>query len=94
MWFHRTLGERMGKVVAQIKVLPSSTEVNLEELKKKIEEEIKPEKIEEEPIAFGLVAVRIFKIIEDNAKFLDEIEEKLKSFEEVSQVEVEQLSRI
>ena len=85
MWFHRTLGERMGKVVAQIKVLPSSTEVNLEELKKKIEEE---------PIAFGLVAVRIFKIIEDNAKFLDEIEEKLKSFEEVSQVEVEQLSRI
>ncbi len=84
----------MGKVLVTAKLFPESPEVDLEKIKKEVKEKINPEKIEEEPIAFGLVSLKIEKVIEDDGKSLEELEEKLKSISNVSQAEIVQVSRV
>jgi len=84
----------MGKVLVTAKLFPEGPEVDLEKIKKEVKEKINPEKIEEEPIAFGLVSLKIEKVIEDDGKSLEELEEKLKSISNVSQAEIVQVSRV
>ena len=84
----------MGKVLVTSKLLPESPNVDLEKIKKEVKERINPEKIEEEPIAFGLVSLKIEKVIEDDGKSLEELEKKLRNIPNVSQVEIVQVSRI
>ena len=59
----------MGEVVATLKIMPESPDVDLEALKVAIQAAMPAEaefhKIEEEPIAFGLVALNLIFIIED-----------------------------
>ena len=59
----------MGEVVATLKIMPESPDVDLEALKAAIQAAMPAEaefhKIEEEPIAFGLVALNLIFIIED-----------------------------
>lgn len=53
----------MGEVVATLKIMPESPDVDLEALKAAIQAAMPAEaefhKIEEEPIAFGLVALNL-----------------------------------
>ncbi len=84
----------MGKVLVTAKLFPETPEVDLEKIKKEVKEKINPEKIEEEPIAFGLVSLKIEKVIEDDGKSLKELEEKLKGISNVSQAEIVQVSRV
>jgi len=84
----------MGKVLVTSKLFPESPNVDLEKIKKEVKEKINPEKIEEEPIAFGLVSLKIEKVIEDDGKSLEELEKKLRNIPNVSQVEIVQVSRI
>ena len=57
----------MGEVVATLKIMPESPDVDLEALKAAIQVAMPAEaefhKIEEEPIAFGLVALNLIFII-------------------------------
>lgn len=84
----------MGKVLVTSKLFPESPNVDLEKIKKEVKEKINPEKIEEEPIAFGLVSLKIEKVIEDDGKSLEELEKKLRNIPNISQVEIVQVSRI
>ncbi|OYT42741.1 MAG: elongation factor 1-beta [Candidatus Aenigmarchaeota archaeon ex4484_224] len=83
----------MGNVLVKIRVMSENVEINLDELENEIKEKINPEKVEREPIAFGLVALIIYKIIPDDAKYLEEIENKLKEIEGIKNLEVLQVSR-
>jgi translation elongation factor aEF-1 beta len=83
----------MAEVVVGLKVLPKTVEVDLDKLEEKIKEAIHPEKIEREPIAFGLVAFHVVKFIPDAGGEMEKIEEKLKAIEEVGEVEVTGISR-
>lgn len=83
----------MAEVVVGLKVLPKTVEVDLDKLEEKIKEAIQPEKIEREPIAFGLVAFHVVKFIPDAGGEMEKIEEKLKAIEEVGEVEVTGVSR-
>ena len=75
----------MGYANVKIKLMPSSPETNLEEIKEKAKVEIekndgKGVSFEEEPIAFGIKAIIVFfawpeeKELEGIEKFLGEIE--------------------
>lgn len=75
----------MGYVNIKIKLMPSSPDTNLEEIKAKAKAKIEESggkgiKFEEEPIAFGIKAVIVFfiwpeeKELEEIEKFLGEIE--------------------
>jgi elongation factor 1-beta len=88
----------MGEVVATIKLMPESPEVDLEQIKKDIEASI-PEgtelhKIEEEPIAFGLVALNVTVIVDDAEGGTEQAEENLSKIKDVGNVEVTDIRRL
>jgi elongation factor 1-beta len=88
----------MGITLIKIKLLPSSLETDLEEIKsvaKTIIEENKGRKVvfEEEPIAFGLKAIIAgFEQDEDEGE-LDPIENALNDIESISSVQVVDMRR-
>lgn len=92
MRVYRTV-KRMAEVILGLKVLPTSVDVDLDKLEKSLEKAIKPEKIRREPIAFGLVALLVTKIIPDEGGEIDKLEEKIKSIPEVGEVEVTGMTR-
>lgn len=83
----------MAEVIVTLRILPKNVEVDLNKLEDKVKFIVKPEKIQREPIAFGLVALKITKLIPDASGELEEIENKLKAIEEVGQIEVTELTR-
>lgn len=83
----------MSKVLVTLKVFPKGIEVDIEKLKEKIETMTKAEKIEIEDFVFGLKCLKVHKLIEDSGNLLEELENKIKSIEEVSNVEVEKITR-
>ncbi|MFH1327645.1 MAG: elongation factor 1-beta [Candidatus Bathyarchaeota archaeon] len=89
----------MGKVVASFRILPSDIEVNLEELRGAITNALPSEanvhKFEEEPIAFGLVALHAFIVMpEDISGEMDKIETTLHNVEGIGQIDVLMVRRI
>ena len=87
----------MGVALLTIKIMPTSPEVNLEEIKEKAQvvvEEGKGRKcrFEEEPIAFGLKAVMVFFDIDEEQE-LEPIEQGLRKIENVSSAEVTDMRR-
>ena len=83
----------MGEVIVTFKIMPKAVETNLDELENKIKEEIRPERMEREPIAFGLVALKVTKLVPEASGELEKVENKLKSIEGVGEVEVVEVSR-
>jgi elongation factor 1-beta len=82
----------LAKVVAQIKIFPTETTVDLGELRKKIEKALPPEttiaRFDEEPIAFGLVALVASVVMPEEEGRMDKVEEALKSVENVGEIQV------
>lgn len=88
----------MGEVLATIKVMPESPEVDLEQMKSDIQASI-PEgtefhKIEEEPIAFGLVALKVMVIVGDEEGGTEAAEANLAKVNGVNSVEVTDIGRL
>lgn len=87
----------MGIALIKIKIMPSSLETDLEEIKQKAEEIIKKNEgkncnFEEQPVAFGLKAVIAgFEI--DEALPLELIEENLKNIKEINSVDIIDMRR-
>ncbi|MEM5808790.1 MAG: elongation factor 1-beta [Candidatus Aenigmatarchaeota archaeon] len=75
------------------KVMPNGTEVNLDNLEKEIKAAVNPERINREPIAFGLIALNVTTIMEDTEGQLETIENKLRTIDGVSEVEVIKITR-
>jgi len=88
----------MGTAGIKIKIMPTSPEVNLEEIKNNAkalieEKEGKNCRFEEEPIAFGLKAVMTFFEWPEE-KELEELEEKLKAMPNVNSAEIIDIRRL
>ena len=86
------------KILAQLKILPTGPEVDLDKLVETIKsfenEEMMVRGHTTQPIAFGLVAIKLTTIIEgsEGSKVLDQLEDKIRAIEAVSQVETEAVS--
>ena len=88
----------MGEVVATIKLMPESPEIDLEKVKTEITSSI-PENtelhsIEEEPIAFGLVALNLMVIVDDGEGGTEQVEENLSKITEIASIEVVDVRRL
>jgi len=81
----------MGQVIAVFRVLPDSPG-SFGKVRKQVEE-LKPAKLEEEPIAFGLKAIKATFLIPDEGGVMDEMENKLNAIEGTQSVETLQVSR-
>ena len=86
-------------LVGVIKVMPTDPDVNLDELEEKLKAVI-PEKfglakVEREPIAFGLVALKFYVLAKDEEGYdLEQVLEAFRQVENVESAEVETVSRI
>lgn len=87
-------GLNMGRVLVKLRVMPAQASVAMDKLEREIKARLNPDKIEREPIAFGLVALELTKIVEDREKVVEEMETRLMSIEGVGSVEVVEVSRV
>lgn len=89
----------MARVAILMKVYPSSVEIQpsqlLEKIKEVLPEEYKIEASGEEPIAFGLKALKlVISMPEQTEGGTAQIEELIRGLEEVNEVEVEAVHRM
>ena len=89
----------MARVLALVKVYPASTDVDLSKLVEKVRQALpqgyEVTRHEEEPIAFGLKALRLYILMpEEEEGGTSKVEEILKGVEGVEEVEVEAVHRI
>ena len=83
----------MGQVIGLIKVMPADG-ADYAKMKEKVMAAVKVEKADDQPIAFGLVALKITVVVEDGAGGFEPIEKKLNEIEEVGDVIVEDVGRL
>ena len=84
----------MGDVVAVIKLMPAE-DTEFEKLKAAaIAVAGKVDKVEEEPIAFGIKALKLTVVIPDSEGGTEKLEETLNALPEVGDVQVVDLARL
>lgn len=88
----------MAKVLALIKIFPSDANIDLGALKSKIQAALPSgstvQKFEEEPVAFGLVALLAHVVLpEDVEGKMDEVEEAIRRVDLVSEIQVLRVGR-
>jgi len=82
----------MGNVAISLKIMPESTDTNMEKIKEEISKKMRIQDSKIEPIAFGLKALKILVIVPD--KETGDIESKIKGIEGVSEVETESVTLV
>jgi elongation factor 1-beta len=79
----------MGSVAVIARVMPDSPDVNLDELKKALKQKIPGiQEIREEPIGFGLKALKLVAVINDAGGETDAIEKSLNEVAGVERAEI------
>jgi elongation factor 1-beta len=81
----------MGEVIVVFRILPDEVD-SFEHVKKQCEA-LKPDRLEEEPIAFGLKALKFTKIIPDGPGVMDKLENEINSIKGLGSAEIILTSR-
>jgi len=88
----------MGKVLLTFEIMPDGIEVDLGDMRKKVESKIKSfckiEQVEIKPIAFGLQALMMNIVVEDEEGMMDRVEQDICSVPGVQNARVYALNRI
>jgi elongation factor 1-beta len=88
----------MGKVAAEVKVMPTGDDVDLDELQDRLEAAIpeggKINDVRREDVAFGLVALITTVVVPDDAGGTEAVEEAFSELEDVQSVSIEGVTRI
>jgi elongation factor 1-beta len=81
----------MSKIVVTIKIFPEDVIISPKTLKTRIENalptSVSIHRIDEEPIAFGLIALIAYIVMPETSGILDEVESTLNAIKGVSQIE-------
>ena len=79
----------MGSVAVIMRVMPESPEVNLEQLKKALKEKLPGiQDMQEEPIGFGLKAIKFVAIVNDAGGETDALEKAIGTLPGVERAEI------
>jgi len=83
----------LARVMVSLKIFPSDIVADMNGLKETIKESLQGKatiyKFDEEPVAFGLIALIVHILISEEASgIMDEVERRLKSIDGISEVEV------
>ncbi len=88
----------MGTTGVKMKIMPSSPEANIEEIKEKIQKMLEEKqanrtKLDDEPVAFGLKAINVFFEWPEE-KELEDVENSLKEIEEIQSLQVTDMRKL
>lgn len=88
----------MGDVATQVKVMPMSPEVDLDDLEGRLAEAL-PDGAElndtaREDVAFGLTALIVMVVVPDDAGGTEAVEEAFASVDDVESVSIENVTRL
>jgi translation elongation factor aEF-1 beta len=83
----------MGSVIVTFRIMPTDINVDLDSLEEVIKERMKPQRIKRIPIAFGLNAIEIVKLVEEKEGEMERITNEIKNIDGVKEVEVIDLRR-
>lgn len=88
----------MAEVIVTLKIMPESPDTALDKIKDLAEEHIKAfggetGRVEEEPIAFGLKALKMIFVMDEAKGSTDELEKNVSGIEGVVSVEVTDVRR-
>lgn len=88
----------MAQVVVTLKIMPESPETDLKKIEIKATEAITAfgghvGKVDIEPVAFGLKALKLFFIMDESKGSTEELETEIAKIEEVNSVEVTDVRR-
>jgi len=81
----------MGKVIVRYRILPDAPE-NFQRLRKSLES-LSPDKMDEDPIAFGLKAIIFTKLVDDRSGAEEELEARVKALPHAETVETISVTR-
>lgn len=87
----------MSDVAVTLKVMPENPEVDLEALKEEIKNAVGEEifeRVEEEPIGFGLVALNVTIVVDDGEGGSEPAENAIADLADVATVEVTHMTRL
>ena len=89
----------MAKVLVSIKIFPHEANIDLTPLKSQVEASLPAgstvQKFEEEPVAFGLVALIAHVVLPDDAAgHMDHVEEAIRAISMVSEIQVLRIGRV
>jgi translation elongation factor aEF-1 beta len=88
----------LGKIVIAYKIFPSESTVDLELLKEKIKKKLADvaaiQQFVEEPIAFGLCALKVNMVLPEKEGILDETEKLMTDIEEIGQIQTLGMTRL
>jgi elongation factor 1-beta len=83
----------MGNVALILRVMPESPEIDIEDLKNRLRAEIKGlQDMREEPIGYGLKALKIAVVVSDAAGESDAIEGEIMALDGVERAEIIELT--
>ena len=97
---HRTNWRiQLARILASIKIFPQEANIDLAPLKAQIQAALPTgstvQRFDEEPVAFGLVALIANVILPDDAAgHMDKVEEAIKAIKSVSEIQVLRVGRI
>ena len=86
-------GVVMGQVAVVMKIMPEDMG-QFDKLKSDVVSALKPYKLEEQPVAFGIVALSLTFVVEDGVGGSDLLEEKANKIANVSGVEIVSVDRL
>ena len=79
----------MGSVAVILRVMPESPEINIEKLKKALRQKLPViQEIKEEPIGFGLKALKVLAVVNDAGGETDAVEKSLNEVAGVERAEI------
>ncbi|MGA2913952.1 MAG: elongation factor 1-beta [Methanoregula sp.] len=79
----------MGSVAVIVRVMPESPDVNLEQLKKALKQKLPGiQEIREEPIGYGLKALKLVAVVNDSGGETDAVERTLSGVAGVERAEI------
>lgn len=81
----------MGNVIVLYRILPDSPE-HFDTVKKELED-LKPDKLEEDPIGFGLKALKFTKVIADAPRTEEDLENTVRALPHIQTVETLAVTR-